>query len=73
MPGYDDRRPFMPSLSLPILLMVVAGPAAPERPPDEETTGPGPAGNLGPIRYFGTAWATIGLVRSSPRNAEKAN
>jgi hypothetical protein len=38
-----------------------------------EPSGPGPAGNLGPIRYFGTAWATIGLVRSSPRNAEKEN
>jgi hypothetical protein len=30
----------MPSLSLPLLLMVFAGPAAPERPPEEETTGP---------------------------------
>jgi squalene-hopene/tetraprenyl-beta-curcumene cyclase len=30
----------MPSLSLPILLVVVAGPAAPEQPPGEETTGP---------------------------------
>jgi hypothetical protein len=30
----------MPSLSLPILLMVVAGPAAPERPPGEETSAP---------------------------------
>jgi hypothetical protein len=38
-----------------------------------EPSGPGPAGNLGPIRYFGTAWATIGLVRSSPRDAEKEN
>jgi hypothetical protein len=38
-----------------------------------EPPGPGPAGNLGPIRYFGTAWATIGLVRSLPRNAENAN
>jgi squalene-hopene/tetraprenyl-beta-curcumene cyclase len=38
-----------------------------------EPPGPGPAGNLGPIRYFGTAWATIGLVRSSPGNAEKGN
>ena len=38
-----------------------------------EPSGPGPAGDLRPIRYFGTAWATIGLVRSSPGNAEKAN
>jgi prenyltransferase beta subunit len=30
-----------------------------------EPTGPGPAGDLRPICYFGTAWATIGLVRSS--------
>jgi hypothetical protein len=29
--------------------------------------GPDPARNLGPIRYVGTAWATMGLVRSSPR------
>jgi hypothetical protein len=36
-----------------------------------EPPGPGPAGNLGPIRYFGTAWATIGLVRSSPTAGEK--
>jgi squalene cyclase len=35
-----------------------------------EPTGPGPAGDLGPIRYFGTAWATIGLVRSSPTDTE---
>jgi hypothetical protein len=32
-----------------------------------EPTGPGPAGDLRPIRFFGSAWATIGLVRSSPR------
>jgi hypothetical protein len=38
-----------------------------------EPPGPGPSGNLGPIRYFGTAWATIGLVRSTPRSAEKEN
>jgi hypothetical protein len=31
-----------------------------------EPTGPGPASYLGPIKYFGTAWATIGLVRSCP-------
>jgi Prenyltransferase and squalene oxidase repeat len=31
-----------------------------------EPTGPGPARDLRPIKYFGTAWATIGLVRSSP-------
>jgi hypothetical protein len=36
-----------------------------------EPSGPGPAGNLGPIRYFGTAWATIGLVHSTARSAEK--
>jgi hypothetical protein len=35
-----------------------------------EPTGPGPAGDLRPIRYFGTAWATIGLVRSTPTNDE---
>ena len=33
-----------------------------------EPKGPGPASSLGPIRYVGTAWATIGLVRSSPGN-----
>jgi squalene-hopene/tetraprenyl-beta-curcumene cyclase len=38
-----------------------------------EPRGPGPAGNLGPIRYFGTAWATIGLVRSAPGNGENEN
>jgi squalene-hopene/tetraprenyl-beta-curcumene cyclase len=38
-----------------------------------EPSGPGPAGDLRPIRYFGTAWATIGLVRSTPRNAEQGN
>jgi hypothetical protein len=31
-----------------------------------EPPGPGPASNLGPIRYFGTAWAAIGLARSGP-------
>jgi hypothetical protein len=31
-----------------------------------EPTGPGPAGDLRPIQYVGTAWATIGLVRSCP-------
>jgi hypothetical protein len=31
-----------------------------------EPTGPGPASYLGPIKYVGTAWATIGLVRSCP-------
>jgi hypothetical protein len=35
-----------------------------------EPSGAGPARDLGPIRYFGTAWATIGLLHSSPRNAE---
>jgi hypothetical protein len=38
-----------------------------------EPSGPGPAGNLGPIRFFGTAWATVGLIRSSPTNVEKEN
>jgi squalene-hopene/tetraprenyl-beta-curcumene cyclase len=38
-----------------------------------EPSGPGPASDLRPIRYFGTAWATIGLLRSSPRNAENVN
>jgi hypothetical protein len=38
-----------------------------------EPSGPGPARDLGPIRYFATAWATIGLVRTAPRNAEKEN
>jgi squalene-hopene/tetraprenyl-beta-curcumene cyclase len=38
-----------------------------------EPSGPGPARDLGPIRYFGTAWATIGLVRTAPNNAEKEN
>jgi hypothetical protein len=38
-----------------------------------EPTGPGPAGDLRPIRYFGTAWATIGLVRSSPTNDGRTN
>jgi hypothetical protein len=38
-----------------------------------EPSGPGPAGDLRPIRYFGTAWATIGLVRSSPWGAKNAN
>jgi hypothetical protein len=33
-----------------------------------EPTGPGPARDLRPISYFGTAWATIGLVRSSPEH-----
>jgi squalene-hopene/tetraprenyl-beta-curcumene cyclase len=33
-----------------------------------EPSGPGPAGDLRPIRYFGTAWATIGLLRSSSGN-----
>jgi hypothetical protein len=31
-----------------------------------EPKGPGPAHDLRPIQYFGTAWATIGLVRSFP-------
>jgi hypothetical protein len=31
-----------------------------------EPTGPGPASDLGPIKYVGTAWATIGLVRTAP-------
>jgi hypothetical protein len=31
-----------------------------------EPKGPGPARNLRPISYIGTAWATLGLVRSSP-------
>jgi squalene-hopene/tetraprenyl-beta-curcumene cyclase len=31
-----------------------------------EPSGPGPARDLRPIKYFGTAWATIGLVRSGP-------
>jgi squalene-hopene/tetraprenyl-beta-curcumene cyclase len=35
--------------------------------------GPGPARDLRPFRYFGTAWATIGLIRSFPRNDQKAN
>lgn len=30
---------------------------------------PGPARDLRPIRYVGTAWATMGLVRSSPASA----
>jgi hypothetical protein len=38
-----------------------------------EPSGPRPAGDLRPIKFFGTAWATIGLVRSAPRNAENAN
>jgi squalene-hopene/tetraprenyl-beta-curcumene cyclase len=32
-----------------------------------EPTGPGPAKDLGPIKYVGTAWATIGLARTAPR------
>jgi squalene-hopene/tetraprenyl-beta-curcumene cyclase len=37
-----------------------------------EPSGPGPARNLGPIKFVGTAWATIGLVRSIPgANAAK--
>jgi Prenyltransferase and squalene oxidase repeat len=31
-----------------------------------EPPGPGPARDLRPIKFFGTAWATIGLVRSGP-------
>jgi hypothetical protein len=31
-----------------------------------EPKGAGPAHDLRPIQYFGTAWATIGLVRSCP-------
>ena len=31
-----------------------------------EPPGPGPAKDLGPIKYIGTSWATIGLVRTSP-------
>jgi hypothetical protein len=31
-----------------------------------EPKGPGPAGDLRPIRYVGTAWAILGLVRSVP-------
>jgi Prenyltransferase and squalene oxidase repeat len=31
-----------------------------------EPSGPGPARDLGPIKYFGTAWAAIGLARSAP-------
>jgi hypothetical protein len=31
-----------------------------------EPAGPGPAKSLGPIKYFGTAWATMGLIRSGP-------
>jgi prenyltransferase beta subunit len=31
-----------------------------------EPSGPGPARDLRPIKYFGTAWATIGLARSGP-------
>jgi hypothetical protein len=31
-----------------------------------EPKGPGPAHDLRPIQYVGTAWATIGLVRSCP-------
>jgi hypothetical protein len=33
-----------------------------------EPSGPGPASSLGPIKYVGTAWATIGLVRSAPED-----
>jgi hypothetical protein len=36
-----------------------------------EPSGPGPARDLGPIRYFGTAWATIGLVGSPPWSERK--
>jgi squalene cyclase len=38
-----------------------------------EPSGPGPARDLRPIRYFGTAWATLGLVRSTPGNAAEEN
>jgi hypothetical protein len=31
-----------------------------------EPSGPGPASYLGPIRYVGAAWATVGLVRTNP-------
>jgi hypothetical protein len=34
-----------------------------------EPSGPGPASDLRPIKYVGTAWATIGLARSSPAGA----
>jgi squalene cyclase len=34
-----------------------------------EPSGPGPAKDLRPIKYVGTAWATIGLARSSPADA----
>jgi hypothetical protein len=37
-----------------------------------EPKGPGPARNLRPITYFGTAWATIGLVRSSASSSGSA-
>src|SRR5262249_5984867 len=37
-----------------------------------EPSGPGPASDLRPIKYVGTAWATIGLVRSAPSNTKKA-
>jgi hypothetical protein len=32
-----------------------------------EPSGPGPARDLRPIKYVGTAWATIGLARSGPQ------
>src|SRR5262249_39171951 len=34
-----------------------------------EPPGPGPARNLGPIRYVGTALATMGLVRTSAKRS----
>lgn len=34
-----------------------------------EPRGPGPAGDLRPITYFGTAWATVGLVCSSSKES----
>jgi squalene-hopene/tetraprenyl-beta-curcumene cyclase len=35
-----------------------------------EPSGPGPASDLRPIKYVGTAWATIGLVRAAPSDAK---
>src|SRR5262249_30805301 len=34
-----------------------------------QPSGPGPARDLRPIKYVGTAWATMGLVRSGPADA----
>jgi hypothetical protein len=38
-----------------------------------EPSGPGPAHDLRPIKYVGTAWATLGLVQTGPEGGSARN